>query len=81
MSEWPSMEAIERERRRLSRRRRRGRVLAALLGTIAALAVALALVSTLAVPLFRVSGDAMSPALKDGDIAAVLKGARRGRSA
>ena len=40
MSEWPSMEAIERERRRLSRRRRRGRVLAALLGTIAALAVA-----------------------------------------
>ena len=78
MSEWPSMEAIERERRRLSRRRRRSRVLAALLGTIAALAVALALVSTLAVPLFRVSGDAMSPALKDGDIAAVLKGAPDG---
>lgn len=36
MSEWPSIDAIKRERRRLSRRRRRGRVLAALLGTIAA---------------------------------------------
>lgn len=79
MSEWPSIDAIERERR-LSRRRR-SRVLAALLGTIAALAVALALVSTLAVPLFRVSGDTMPPALRDGDTAAVLKGARRGRSA
>lgn len=78
MSEWPSIEAIEKERRRLSRRRRRGRALAALLGTIAAIAVALALVSALAVPLFRVSGDDMSPALRDGDIAAVLKGAPEG---
>lgn len=75
MSEWPSIEAIERERRRLSRCRRKRRVLAALLGTIAALALVLTLVSTLAVPLFRVTGDAMSPALRDGDIAAVLKGA------
>ena len=80
MSEWPSIDAVERERRRLSRRRR-SRVLAAPLGTIAALAMALALVSTLAVPLFRVSGDTMPPALRDGDTAAVLKGARRGRSA
>lgn len=78
MSEWPSIEAIEKERRRLSRRRRRRRVLVALLGTIAALALALTLVSTLAVPLFRVLGDAMSPALRDGDIAAVLKGAPDG---
>ena len=78
MSEWPSIEAIEKERRRLSRRRRRGRVLAALLGTIAAIAIVLTLVSTLAVPLFRVSGDDMAPALRDGDIAAVLKGAPDG---
>ena len=74
MSEWPSIEAIERERRRLSRRRRRVRTRTALAGTIAALALALTLVSALAVPLFRVSGDDMSPALKDGDVAAVLKG-------
>ena len=78
MSEWPSIEAIERERRRRSRRRRRGRALAALLGTIATIAIALALVSAMAVPLFRVSGDDMSPALRDGDIAAVLKGAPEG---
>ena len=37
-------------------------------------ALVLALVSTLAAPLFHVSGDDMSPALRDGDVAAVLKG-------
>ena len=78
MSEWPSIEAIEQERRRLSRRRRRVRRLAALLGTLAALMLILAHVSALAVPLFRVSGDDMSPALRDGDVAAVLKGAPDG---
>ena len=78
MSEWPSIEAIERERRRLSRRRRRARRLAALLGIIAALVLAAALVSALAVPLFRVTGDDMAPALRDGDIAAVLKGIPEG---
>lgn len=74
MSEWPSIEAIERERSRLSRRRRRARRLSALLGTLVTLALVLALVSTLAAPLFHVSGDDMSPALRDGDVVAVLKG-------
>ena len=78
MNGWPSIEQIERERRRLTRRRRRVRALAAVIGTLAALAVALALVSALAVPIMRVADDAMSPTLNRGEIVAVLKGCPEG---
>lgn len=69
----PTLEALQRERKRLKHRRRYRRALG---GTVAALVVVAALavlVSTIFMPVFRITGSSMEPNLNDGDIIVAMK--------
>ena len=70
---FPSLEALRAEQKRLNHRRRYRRALS---GTIAVLVVVSALavlISTLFMPVFRITGSSMEPNLNDGDIIVAMK--------
>ena len=69
----PSLEEIAREQKRLNRRQRFRRILRSTVGVLIVAAAAAAILATLFMPVLRVSGDSMSPALSDGDILLLWK--------
>lgn len=69
----PSLEAIAQERSRIARRSRFRRILWSTVGMLIVVAAAAAILATLFLPVLRVSGDSMTPALEDGDILLLWK--------
>lgn len=69
----PSMEQVLVERARLSARRRFLRVLLSTVSLLLVVAAAAALAATLFLPVLRVSGDSMTPALQDRDVILLWK--------
>lgn len=69
----PSLEEIAREQKRLNKRQRFRRILRSTVGVLIVAAAAAAILATLFMPVLRVSGDSMSPALSDGDILLLWK--------
>lgn len=73
LNQLPSLDAIRQEQKRLKHKRR---YRSALSGTIAVLLVVAALavlVSTVFMPVFRITGSSMEPNLNDGDIIVAMK--------
>lgn len=69
----PSLEEISQERRRIARKQRFRQILGSTAGILIVVAAAAAILATLFLPVLRVSGDSMSPALEDGDILLLWK--------
>ena len=69
----PSMEQVLAERARLSAKRRFLRVLLSTVSLLLVVAAAAALAATLFLPVLRVSGDSMTPALQDRDVILLWK--------
>lgn len=71
---FPSIEQIEKERKRLRRASRFKKVLRSTIGTLVVVAAIAVLVATLMLPVLRIYGSSMSPTLIDGDIVVSIKG-------
>ena len=72
----PTLEQLERERRRLLRNKRRARALRRALGiTLVVLALGI-LVSSLLLPVLLVQGASMEPTLREGQAVICLRGSR-----
>ncbi len=69
----PSLEEISQERHRIARKQRFRQILGSTVGILIVVAAAAAILATLFLPVLRVSGDSMSPALEDGDILLLWK--------
>lgn len=69
----PSMEEIEGERERLRGRSRFRQIVVSTFGMLLVVAAAAALAATLFLPVLRVSGDSMTPALQDQDVILLWK--------
>lgn len=69
----PSMEALRAEQKRLEHQRRYRRALVSTVGVLAVVAAAAVLLSTLCLPVFRITGSSMEPNLNDGDIIVAMK--------
>lgn len=69
----PSLEALRAEQKRLEHRRRYRRALLSTVGVLAVVAAAAVLLSTLCLPVFRITGSSMEPNLNDGDIIVAMK--------
>ena len=69
----PSMEEITEERTRISQRARFRSIFRSTVGILLVAAAAAALLATLFLPVLQVSGDSMSPVLRDGDILLLWK--------
>lgn len=72
---FPSIEQIEKERKRLNRANSYKKALRSTIGTLVVVAAIAVLVATLMLPVLRIYGSSMSPTLIDGDIVVSLKGA------
>ncbi|MCM1544821.1 MAG: signal peptidase I [Ruminococcus sp.] len=72
---FPSIEQIEKERKRLSRVSSYKKALRSTIGTLVVVAAIAVLVATLMLPVLRIYGTSMSPTLNDGDIVVSVKGA------
>lgn len=70
---FPSMEQLERERKRLRRREITKKFILGTLSVIITTAAAAALIATLVLPIMQISGSSMAPTLEDGDIVILLK--------
>lgn len=73
MNSYPSMDALRAEQKRLRRRRRYRRALGGTVGVLVVVAALAVLVSTLFMPVFRITGSSMEPNLNDGDIIVAMK--------
>ena len=73
MNSYPSMDALRAEQKRLKHRRRYRRALGGTLGVLVVVAALAVLVSTLFMPVFRITGSSMEPNLNDGDIIVAMK--------
>ena len=69
----PSMEAIENERKRLQYRSRYRRALTSTVYVLVVVAAVAVLLSTIFMPVFRITGSSMEPNMNDGDIVISLK--------
>lgn len=69
----PTLEMLQAERMRLQHRRRYRRALFSTLAVLAVVAAAAVLVSTILLPVFRITGTSMEPNLNDGDIIVAMK--------
>ncbi len=69
----PSLETIERERRRLSHKRRYRSALMSTIYVLIVVAAVAVLVSMLVMPVFHVTGTSMQPSLDEGDIVIGVK--------
>lgn len=73
VSSLPTMEQVERERRRLKHRKAYLRAVASTTGTLAVVAALAVLISSLLLPVMQISGDSMVPTLRDEDIIVLVK--------
>ena len=71
--ELPSLEQLEKERKRLRYRDRYSRTLKSTIAILVVVAAAAALVATLWMPVLRIYGSSMVPTLKDGQIVISVK--------
>ena len=71
--ELPSLEQIERERKRLRYRSRYRRTLKSTIAILVVVAAVAVLVATLWMPVLRIYGSSMVPTLKDGQIVVSVK--------
>lgn len=69
----PSLEQVERERKKIKYRHQYFRVLGSTVSVLIVVAAIAVLVATLILPVLRVSGTSMEPTLKDGDVIVLLK--------
>ena len=76
MNSYPSMDALRAEQKRLKHRRRYRRALGGTLGVLVVVAALAVLVSTLFMPVFRITGSSMEPTLNAKEIVVCLKSSR-----
>lgn len=69
----PTMEQVERERRRIKHKEAYLRALSSTVGVLAVVAALAVLISSLLLPVMQISGDSMEPTLKDGEIIVLVK--------
>lgn len=69
----PSLEVLRAEQRRLRQRRGYRRTLGSTIGVLLVVAAIAVLVSTVYMPVFRITGSSMEPNLNDGDIIVAMK--------
>ena len=69
----PTMPQVERERRRIKHKEAYLRALGSTVSVLAVVAAVAVLISSLFLPVMQISGDSMEPALKDGEIIALVK--------
>ena len=75
----PSVAQLEAELRRETRRRRYNRAVRSTVFALVTVAAAAILVATLLLPVLRIYGTSMTPALTDGDIVVSVKASRLAR--
>lgn len=73
MNQLPSLEALRLEQKRLKHKRRYRRALSGTIAVLVVVAALAVLVSTLFMPVFRITGSSMEPNLNDGDIIVAMK--------
>lgn len=73
-SDFPTLEQLERERRRLSEKRRFRRTLCATLRSLLVLLALAVLVTVSCLPILLVQGSSMEPALREGDAVLCIRG-------
>lgn len=73
MDQLPSLEALRLEQKRLKHKRRYRRALSGTIAVLVVVAALAVLVSTLFMPVFRITGSSMEPNLNDGDIIVAMK--------
>ena len=71
--ELPSLEALQAEKKRLEHKKRYRRALLSTVGVLAVVAAIAVLLSTIYMPVFRITGTSMEPNLNDGDIIVAMK--------
>ena len=71
--ELPSLEALQAEKKRLEHKKRYRRALLSTVGVLAVVAAIAVLLSTIYMPVFRITGTSMEPNLNDGDIIVAVK--------
>lgn len=69
----PTMAQVERERRRIKHKEAYLRALGSTVSVLAVVAAVAVLISSLFLPVMQISGDSMEPALKEGEIIALVK--------
>ncbi len=74
--ELPSVEQIERERRRLRYRSRYGRTLRSTIAILIVVAAIAVLVATLWLPVLQIYGSSMTPTVSEGEIVVSVKSSR-----
>ena len=70
---FPSLEALRAEQKRLNHRRRYRRALSGTIAVLVGVSALAVLISTLFMPVFRITGSSMEPNLNDGDIIVAMK--------
>lgn len=70
---FPTIEQIEKERKRLRRANSYKKAFRSTIGTLVVVAAIAVLVATLMLPVLRIYGSSMSPTLIDGDIVVSIK--------
>ena len=72
--DWmPTLEQLQAEQKRLNHRRKYRRALTGTIGILVVVAALSVLVSTVFLPVFRITGSSMEPNLNDGDIIVAMK--------
>ena len=72
--DWtPTLEQLQAEQKRLNHRKKYRRALAGTIGILVVVAALSVLVSTVFLPVFRITGSSMEPNLNDGDIIVAMK--------
>lgn len=71
---FPSLEALQAEKRRIKYQRRYHRVLRSTIFTLVVVAAVAVLVATIWMPVLQIYGNSMAPTLSDGDIVISIKG-------
>lgn len=69
----PTLEALQAEKKRLEHKKRYRRALLSTVGVLAVVAAIAVLLSTIYMPVFRITGTSMEPSLNDGDIIVAMK--------
>lgn len=73
LNQLPSLDAIRQEQKRLKHKRRYRKALSGTIAVLLVVAALAVLVSTVFMPVFRITGSSMEPNLNDGDIIIAMK--------
>lgn len=73
LNQLPSLNAIRQEQKRLKHKRRYRKALSGTIAVLLVVAALAVLVSTVFMPVFRITGSSMEPNLNDGDIIIAMK--------